>query len=129
MIDDSWLHSLLLAATMHGRRRKSVIEFLSNHLHGVRDWMRRTDLHGYKYLAEPNRVLLDRFLWAIVLLAFIIGTLYVIISSLLTFFQAPTAISELPIKRPVTEMYFPAVTVCHPSRFSQKRLSNLTDFV
>lgn len=56
-------------------------------------------------------------------------TTYATTTSLTGFYKAPTAISELPTKRSVRDIYFPAVALCHPSRFQRARLMELANFV
>lgn len=111
------------------RRHSTFLERWSRHLKPLRDALRKTDLHGYKHLIEPNRVLLDRSIWFFVLLGFLVASVYAMVGSILEFLDAPMAISLMPVRGSVKDIPFPAITVCHPSRLSYKRLVNYTNFV
>lgn len=106
---------------MSSERRPSFSKTWSERLAPIRDYFRETDLHGYKFLAESNRILLERVIWSAVLMAFMFGSMYTISSNLGAFLEAPTAISEVPTKRSVNEIPFPGVSVCMANRFSKRR--------
>uniref|UniRef100_A0A336M8W7 CSON006868 protein n=1 Tax=Culicoides sonorensis TaxID=179676 RepID=A0A336M8W7_CULSO len=114
---------------MYQERRDSVTKTWNERLMPLRDYFRQTDLHGYKYLSESNRILLERVIWSGVLLGFMFGSIYTITFSLTNFLEAPTAISEVPTKRKVDEIPFPAVAVCMANRFSKRRVMEYAEFV
>lgn len=114
---------------MQTERRHSYFKTWSDRLVPIRNYLRETDLHGYKFLAESNRILLERVIWSTVLLGFMVGSLYTISSNLTVFFEAPTAISEVPTKRSVDEIPFPGVSVCMANRFSKKRVMQYAEFM
>lgn len=111
------------------QRRYSLTKTWAQRLAPLRNYLWESNVHGYKNLAEPNRIHLERFIWLMIISGFIAGAIYSTASTLADFYAAPTAISELPIRRSVKEISFPAVAICSPIRFSRWRLENLTDFV
>lgn len=113
----------------HHRRRISITRTWAQRLAPLRNYLWESNVHGYKNLAESNRIHLERFIWFVVIAGFWGGTIYATTKSLLDFYQAPTAISELPIRKSVGEINFPAVAICPVTRFSKWRMWNLTDFM
>lgn len=111
------------------QRRVSIAKTWSQRLVPLRNYLRESNVHGYKNLAESNRVWLERVIWLVIISAFMAGTIYATTKALSDFYAAPTAISELPIRKSVKEIAFPSVAVCSATRFSRWRLENLTEFV
>lgn len=110
-------------------RRRSFSKTWGERLVPLRDYFRQTDLHGYKFLAESNRVLFERFLWSVFLIGMMIAAMYTIGSNLSNYFEAPTAISEVPTKRSVDEIPFPAISVCMANRFSKRKVMEFAEFM
>lgn len=110
-------------------RRRSYAKTWGERLSVFNEYSQDTDVHGYKFLVEPNRLVFERIVWLIVLLTFMFGMLYAISSSLINFYNAPTAISEVPTMRSISEIPFPAVSVCPINRFSKTKVSNFTNFM
>lgn len=114
---------------MHSERRPSYSKTWAKRLVPLRDYLGETDLHGYKFLVESDRIVLERVIWSAVLLGFMFGSFYTISSNLGSYFEAPTAISEVPIKRSVDEIPFPGVSVCMANRFSKKKTMKFAEFM
>lgn len=110
-------------------RRRSYAKTWNERLAPVRDYLRQTDLHGYKFLAESNRILLEIVIWTAILLGFMFGAAYTIGSNLGNYFEAPTAISEVPSKRLVNEIPFPGISICMANRFSKRRVMKFAEFM
>lgn len=67
----------------------------------------------------------SRIFWVIVLGFFIALTLWFTISFYYTFSDAPTATSQVPNRRSVTTVPFPAVTICDGNRISRSALMDM----
>lgn len=114
---------------MSYERRRSYSKTWAERFAPIRDYFRETDLHGYKFLAESNRILFERVIWSTVLLGFMFSAGYTISSNLGSYFEAPTAISEVPIKRSVNDIPFPGVSICMANRFSKRKVMDFAEFM
>lgn len=110
-------------------RRHSYTKTWGERLPMLKEYSQHTDVHGYKFLAESNRLSFERIVWLIVLLIFMIGMIFAISSSFLNFYNAPAAISEIPSRRRISEIPFPGVCVCPINRFSKTSVTNFTNFM
>lgn len=114
---------------MRGKRRFSITKTWAQRLASIRNYLRESDIHGYKNLAESNRIHLERFIWFLVISGFMVAAIYATSKTLTDFYRSPTAISELPKRRSVKEFGFPAVAICSAIRFSRCKLEKLADLV
>jgi acid-sensing ion channel, other len=91
----------------------------------VSDFLDNSSIHGFKYIGDKNRPWFERILWIVIFLISFSGCCKLIFDVhqkfdqnpvIVTFDEKPTSISEIP---------FPAVTIC-PAPKSQKKLYNTT---
>jgi acid-sensing ion channel, other len=93
----------------------------------VSDYLDNSSIHGFKYIGDKTRPWFERILWIVIFLISFFGCCKLIFDVhqkfdqnpvIVTFDEKPTKISEIP---------FPAVTVC-PVTKTQKKLFNVTAF-
>ncbi|KAK9500933.1 hypothetical protein O3M35_002095 [Rhynocoris fuscipes] len=82
----------------------------------IKPYFESTTLHGLKYLAESNRPKYERTYWIIALIAAYISVTWVIFDQIEYFFRNPVLISISPNPKTVSDIPFPAVTICPDSQ-------------
>lgn len=98
--------------------RQIVVEYLS-----------RSQVQGYSLIVQTDRPLYERLLWTLITVFNIVITFYLVINSYVTFLESPTVTSEAPIKTPILELNFPAVSVCNGNRISRRALMEYSRFM
>lgn len=93
------------------------------------EYLSRSQVQGYSLIVQTDRPLHERILWILITAFGIAITIYLVINSYVTFLESPTVTSELPIKTPILELNFPAVSVCNANRISRKALLKYSKFM
>ena len=78
----------------------------------IREYNENTTLHGLKYTTEYGRNLLERMMWGLVVLVAMIFGIYLTSKILTKWETSPIIISLDSASHPISEIPFPAVTIC-----------------
>lgn len=93
------------------------------------EYLSRSHVQGYSFIVQTDRPLYERILWILITVCGIAVTIYLVINSYLEFLESPTVTSEVPIKTPILDINFPAVSVCNANRISRKALLKYSSFM
>ena len=74
---------------------------------------KRTSLHGWQYLGETNTPVLKRIFWFVVIFSSIISATVLIYYNTVVFQSSTVLVSVETMTAPLSEIYFPSVTVCN----------------
>ena len=78
----------------------------------IREYNENTTLHGLKYTTEYGRNILERMMWGMVVLVAMIFGIYLTSKILTKWETSPIIISLDSASHPISEIPFPAVTIC-----------------
>ena len=78
----------------------------------IREYNENTTLHGLKYTTEYGRNILERMMWGLVVLVAMIFGIYLTSKILTKWETSPIIISLDSASHPISEIPFPAVTIC-----------------
>ncbi|GLH08174.1 Pickpocket protein 28, partial [Gryllus bimaculatus] len=81
-----------------------------------RDYCGRTTLHGLKYVGDQELHIVERVFWLIVFLIALVAAVYYILFLYDKWKENPMIVSLSPYATKITEIPFPAVTVCNMNR-------------
>ena len=101
-------------------------------LHNIQQYGNHSSIHGIGYIFDQTSSIFNRFLWSILMIiSLIIASL--IIRSSYTQWQRNKVITSLKtVAKPVTELEFPAVTICaagqHMDAVEQALYNNFMDW-
>ncbi|XP_047103525.1 sodium channel protein Nach-like [Schistocerca piceifrons] len=84
-----------------------------------------TSQHGYKYIALPDRVFVERLLWATAVAAALVTSASLVWLALQQHNSRPTLIDIETSHYPVWNFPFPAVTICPTNKVHKGQLRNL----
>lgn len=93
------------------------------------EYLRCSQIHGYKFIMAKDRPFFERTYWATIALTIISLTMGLIISGYLHFVRGPTVTSEFVNGFPVLNMPFPAVGLCSSNRISRSALMEFSSFM
>lgn len=105
------------------RKRKTIFSGI------LREYLCRSQVHGYKLIVQSDRPLYERILWILITIFGIILTFWLVINSYLDFLDSPTVTSENPIRTSVLELNFPAICICSSNRISRNELIQYSKFM
>lgn len=81
-----------------------------------REYCEMTTLHGFKYLVEPKRSIIERIYWTVAFILVYAGVSYSIYDQLWLYIRAPVLMSLDSSSTPVWDIPFPALTICSENR-------------
>lgn len=93
------------------------------------EYLRCSQIHGYKFIMAKDRPFFERTYWATIALSIISLTMGLIISGYLHFVRGPTVTSEQVNGFPILNMPFPSVGICSSNRISRKALMDFSKFM
>ncbi|CAH1391082.1 unnamed protein product [Nezara viridula] len=92
----------------------------------LRKYCDATTLHGFKYLSEPNRPLYERIYWLVAIIIVYSTVAFIVIDQVEIYLRKPILITFDSKSRSVTEIPFPAVTICSDNQIHSSTI-NLTE--
>ncbi|XP_065348977.1 sodium channel protein Nach-like [Cloeon dipterum] len=107
------------AENMSGRKKNSAKVVRSAGLVLWRQFCKYcscTALHGYQYITEPGRPLIERIIWLLCHCCAITVASVMIYATWTRYSQSPTATAVETTNFPVWKVPFPAVTICDPNQ-------------
>ena len=105
---------------------EKISDFLVN---AFTDFLEISGIQYYKFVMAKHRPLFERVSWVLTILVSLSVTIWLIVSSYLSFLESPTVISERPVRQPVTEVPFPAIAICSENRISRTLLQNYSEYM
>ncbi|GLH02141.1 Uncharacterized protein GBIM_08178, partial [Gryllus bimaculatus] len=98
----------------------TTVYFKSNRKSNIKSYVvefcRNTSIPGIKYLVEPQRTLLERFVWLCAMVLSLIFCSHLILQTLVSWATSPVILAMDRSMRSVWQIPFPAVTVCPISK-------------
>lgn len=95
----------------------------------TKDYLNRSEINCYKYMVAKDRPFIERFIWTICTVIWIIFAIWLVGSSYHSILRAPTVTSERQSRMPVVDIPFPAVAICSENRISRRALLQYAEFV
>jgi hypothetical protein len=92
------------------------------------EYAAHSSIHGIRYLCEPNRSVLEKLCWLIVVLVSFIGCSLTLISVWIRYRENPVMMTIDKQPTPLWDIPFPAVTIC-PAAKLDRQLFNISKFV
>jgi acid-sensing ion channel, other len=90
------------------------------------EYFDNSNIHGLRYLTDKDRSWVERLWWLVMVMSALYGCIR-LISNVYDKWQAnPVIISISETAIPISEIPFPAITIC-PQTKSKKSIFNLTD--
>lgn len=83
-------------------------------------YCQQTSLHGWAYLTESNHKYW-RLAWALITITSIIGAVLLVLTEIHEFQHATIITTIGSLNVPLTEVYFPAVTICQINQVCVKQ--------
>lgn len=85
-----------------------------------------TSLHGFRYIGEQSRNILERILWVLIMLISVGFSAYFISKIYTKWDNSPVIVTLSTVPVGISEIPFPAVTICPVTQVRQT-LFNFTD--
>lgn len=87
------------------------------------DYAYESTVNVIRYIVQPTKNrFLERLLWLIAMTITTGVTIWLISYSYVSFWDSPTATTELPTRKSVTEIAFPALGICNGNRMIKSNL-------
>ncbi|CAL8109748.1 unnamed protein product [Orchesella dallaii] len=130
----SWMSLPRLTGHIKFKKSKSVedLETLNKQVHieddtvtcakHFKEYCSSTSLHGYRYIAEPKRTFAERLFWACWCMFGIISACYMMSKIWSKWAKNPVLTSVATTNYPVTNVIFPAVTICTVNKAVTEKL-------
>lgn len=93
------------------------------------EFCRRTDFHGFKYVAMQDLTLLERCFWAVSILMSLIFASYFVITAYKWYARNPIITVIESTHGPIWEVPFPAVTICDLNLISREAARDFAEDV
>ncbi|KAK5640255.1 hypothetical protein RI129_011066 [Pyrocoelia pectoralis] len=113
---------------MKNETERSHPTFMENWRLYLSDCCTNSSMHGFKFLGERNRSVVERFLWLLILAICVFFCIINILEAYYKWQLSPVVVSFATTETPVWEIPFPAVTIC-PEVKAEKKYVNFTELV
>lgn len=117
---------------------KSKKGFIVFFIHTIKNFFRETSLHGFRHITQKyNRdshisysiVVFRSLLWVTITLSSIIFCAYLMILVWIRFETAPTQTVIETVHYPISQVSFPAVTICSINKVHESRTTNIKNIL
>ncbi|XP_055381332.1 pickpocket protein 19-like [Condylostylus longicornis] len=101
-------------------KRKSIKEAM------IEYWIiycSKTHVHGVKYLVDPKLHMFEKLIMAVILIAYVFGTVYVCVLFSYQFQESALKIEVESTTYPVYYIVFPALTICNYNRLNWAKIN------
>ncbi|XP_052132622.1 sodium channel protein Nach-like [Frankliniella occidentalis] len=93
----------------------------------VSEFSENTSIHGVRYIAEHGRRWVERFLWIVTEIVCGTGAAYMLMNVLSKFNENPTMMRVESYFYEVSNVAFPAITLCNVNRIFRSKAQNFVD--
>lgn len=124
MVQRRFFNQILVTESESKDSQNSKKEIRENFL--IATWKmfaRQTTFHGVKYSIEVSFNLLERFMWTIALIVAVLGTFYTCFLLSQRFRSSLLSTVMESTNYPVSEIPFPAITICNNNRLDYEKLN------
>ena len=110
---DDFLYHIVIIVCYTLSATKIRFQFLNKMVKQFHEFCNHTSLHGWRYLADSNMSKPKNIFWFLVLCVSITGATVLIYYNTLTFKNATVITTVESMTAPLSEIFFPSITVCN----------------
>lgn len=93
------------------------------------DYLKHSQIHGYKIILSKERPYIDRGMWTMLALLDIVFTVWLIVTAYVHLQNTPTVTSQDANQLPIQQVAFPAIVFCSENRISRRSLLDYSEFM